>query len=50
MSKNVPINKGNYDMDTEERLKQFEAKRGLGWETVCGSISIIGRYRAFLSL
>jgi len=36
MSKNVPINKGNYDMDTEERLKQFEAKRGLGWEKEYG--------------
>lgn len=34
MDKYVPINKGNYDMDTEERLEQFEANRALGWEKV----------------
>lgn len=29
----IPINKGNYDMDTEERIKRFELNRALGWET-----------------
>lgn len=28
----VPINKGNYSMDTSEREAEFEAKRGYGWE------------------
>lgn len=28
----VPINKGNYSMDTEEREALFEANRGAGWE------------------
>lgn len=28
----VPINKGNYSMDTAEREAEFEAKRGFGWE------------------
>lgn len=32
MVKNIPINKGNYDMDTEERLRQFEINRSGGWE------------------
>lgn len=32
MIRNIPINKGNYDMDTKERLEQFEAKRAGGWE------------------
>lgn len=32
MSEMVPINKGNYDMDTVERLELFEANRALGWE------------------
>lgn len=32
MVKNVPINKGNYDMDTRERVDQFEINRSLGWE------------------
>ncbi len=32
MIKNVPINKGNYDMDTQERVDQFEINRSLGWE------------------
>ena len=32
MKKNIPINKGNYSMDTEEREVEFERKRGLGWE------------------
>lgn len=32
MNKNIPINKGNYIMDTEERSRQFEINRGLGWE------------------
>jgi len=29
----VPINKGNYSMDTSEREAQFEQYRGEGWET-----------------
>lgn len=28
----VPINKGNYSMDTPERERQFEQYRGEGWE------------------
>lgn len=28
----VPINKGNYSMDTQERDVRFEANRGDGWE------------------
>jgi len=28
----VPINKGNYSMDTPEREAAFEANRGYGWE------------------
>lgn len=28
----VPINKGNYSMDTQERDKQFEYNRGYGWD------------------
>jgi len=32
MTKNVPINKGNYDMETDERLEQFEKNKALGWE------------------
>ena len=28
----VPINKGNYSMDTEEREELFEQYRGEGWE------------------
>lgn len=28
----VPINKGNYYLETEERMKQFERYRGEGWE------------------
>lgn len=32
MNKNVPINKGNYHMDTKERLDKFERKRAAGWE------------------
>lgn len=28
----VPINKGNYSMDTEEREALFEENRGAGWE------------------
>ncbi len=28
----VPINKGNYSMDTDEREAKFEANRGDGWE------------------
>ncbi|CDZ63718.1 radical SAM/SPASM domain-containing protein [Neorhizobium galegae] len=31
--RNVPINKGNYSMDTEEREAAFEKYRGEGWET-----------------
>ncbi len=30
--RNVPINKGNYSMDTAEREARFEAYRGEGWE------------------
>lgn len=30
--RNVPINKGNYSMDTEEREATFERYRGEGWE------------------
>lgn len=29
---NIPINKGNYYMETEEREKLFETYRGEGWE------------------
>lgn len=32
MKNYIPINKGNYDMDTEERVKQFENNRADGWE------------------
>lgn len=32
MSKNIPINKGNYDMDTKARIELFEAYRAIGWE------------------
>ena len=28
----IPINKGNYSMDTQERELEFEAKKGFGWE------------------
>lgn len=28
----VPINKGNYSMDTTDREEKFEENRGLGWE------------------
>jgi radical SAM protein with 4Fe4S-binding SPASM domain len=31
-SENIPINKGNYSMDTVERERKFEMYRGLGWE------------------
>lgn len=30
--KNIPINKGNYYMETEERIALFEKYRGEGWE------------------
>lgn len=30
--RNVPINKGNYSMDTAEREALFEQYRGDGWE------------------
>lgn len=33
MNGHVVINKGNYEMDTEERLEQFNANRALGWES-----------------
>lgn len=29
----VPINKGNYSMDTTQRESEFEARRGFGWES-----------------
>ncbi|AOY75665.1 radical SAM/SPASM domain-containing protein [Clostridium formicaceticum] len=32
MSKSVPINKGNYSMETENRERLFEKNRGEGWE------------------
>lgn len=32
MSKNIPINKGNYSMETTARELAFEQKRGSGWE------------------
>nr|WP_296440536.1 SPASM domain-containing protein [uncultured Acetatifactor sp.] len=32
MNYKVPINKGNYDMDTPERVKKFDENRGAGWE------------------
>lgn len=32
MSEKTPINKGNYDMETPERLALFEEHRALGWE------------------
>jgi len=32
MNRKVPINKGNYDMDTPERVEQFNTNRGAGWE------------------
>ncbi|MCC7303020.1 MAG: SPASM domain-containing protein [Bacteroidia bacterium] len=32
MERHTPINKGNYEMDTEQRLQAFERLRGLGWE------------------
>ena len=31
-SRNIPINKGNYSMDTELREEMFEKNRGYGWE------------------
>lgn len=31
-TRNVPINKGNYSMDSAEREARFEACRGYGWE------------------
>ena len=31
--RNIPINKGNYTMETPEREALFEAYRGEGWET-----------------
>ena len=30
-NKFIPINKGNYSMDTDERDKKFEENRGSGW-------------------
>ena len=32
MKKYVPINKGNYSLDTEARNKSFELKKASGWE------------------
>lgn len=32
MNRNVPINKGNYSMETEIREELFEKNRGEGWE------------------
>lgn len=33
MKNNIPINKGNYNMDTVEREERFEAIKALGWES-----------------
>ena len=33
MAENIPINKGNYEMDTEERSRLFDCNRAYGWET-----------------
>jgi radical SAM protein with 4Fe4S-binding SPASM domain len=30
--KYIPINKGNYSMDTEDRERAFDQKRGAGWD------------------
>lgn len=30
--KNIPINKGNYAMDTPERIREFHRKLAIGWE------------------
>jgi len=32
VKQNVPINKGNYSMDTDERERLFEGYRGEGWK------------------
>ena len=32
MNKNIPINKGNYDMEPPERIVEYERNRGFGWE------------------
>ncbi len=32
IDKNIPINKGNYSMDSDERDKQFEKNKSIGWE------------------
>ena len=32
MNDRVPINKGNYDLETEERKQEFEKNRAWGWE------------------
>ncbi|MDD2806230.1 MAG: radical SAM protein [Elusimicrobiales bacterium] len=32
LQRNIPINKGNYSLDTPEREAAFEARRGAGWE------------------
>ena len=31
-NRNIPINKGNYSMDTQFREQKFEINRGFGWE------------------
>ena len=31
-NRNIPINKGNYSMDTQFREQKFEINRGYGWE------------------
>ncbi len=30
--KNIPVNKGNFNLDTEERLRGFDSIRGFGWD------------------
>lgn len=32
MSERVPINKGNYEMESPERRQEYEKNRGYGWE------------------
>ncbi len=32
MSEKIPINKGNYDMESPERCQKYEENRGWGWE------------------
>ena len=40
--KYIPINKGNYSMDTEDRERAFDQKRGAGWMMSMLNIEKIG--------